>query len=519
LFSLDESALRSAEGVVAVVRDGSFVGVLAEREEQAVAAAAHAVRCSVWHDEHGATVEFRAVATEVPLREVPLDDPLGNGSALLRSQQVGTPPALGDNERVFSAEYSRPFIAHASIGPSCALARFAADGRLTVWSHSQGVFQLRSDMARGLGMRAEDISVEHVQGSGCYGHNGADDAAFDAVLLARAMPERVVRVQWSRHDELAWSPVGSAMRTRIEARIDGQGNVLHWRLQVHSGSHMNRPGSSRDGVKLLAAAHLAQSLPLGTPIDVAPEHGGGGDRNALAEYGFPAQDVAYHFHAEMPLRTSALRSLGAFANVFAIESFMDELAATTSVDPVALRLRYLQDERSREVLRAAQAMLAAGLEQETHPGRAIGCGYARYKNMAAYCAVFVELSVETEVRLHRVWCAVDAGLVINPDGVANQIEGGIVQAASWTLKEQVAWEPGRITSTDWESYPILRFSEVPEIEVRLLDAANHPALGVGEVAQGPMAAAIANAVTRALGIRPRHLPLTRDRLLALIAAA
>ncbi|MEO8923027.1 MAG: molybdopterin cofactor-binding domain-containing protein [Caldimonas sp.] len=426
------------------------------------------------------------------------------------------PPPWGGDEHIVSAEYSRPFIAHASIGPSCALARFGADGGLHIWSHSQGVFPLRSDIARALGMRAEDISVEHVQGSGCYGHNGADDVAFDAALMAREMPGRVVRVQWSRHDEFAWSPVGSAMRTRIEARVDAKGNVVHWELDVHSGSHMNRPGSSPDGIKLLAAAHLAKPLPLGTPIDATVEHGGGGDRNALVEYGFPSQGVAYHFHARMPLRTSSLRGLGAFANVFAIESFMDELAGVMDIDAVELRLRYLKDERARVVLRAAHTMVAAGLDQETHRGRAIGCGYARYKNIAAYCAVFIELSVETQVRLHRVWCAIDAGLVINPDGLVNQIEGGILQAASWTLKEQVTWKPGRITSTDWESYPILRFSEVPEIEVRLIDAANHPALGVGEAAQGPTAAAIANAVTRALGFRPRHLPFTRDRLVALI---
>jgi nicotinate dehydrogenase subunit B len=516
LVSIDESALRLSAGVTAVVRDGSFVGVLAEREEHAVAAVALAARHSRWQDERGSPVAFAAIDVEPPAQEAPNADPFEGGeSLLLRTQQTGSATAGGG--RLLRAQYSRPFIAHASIGPSCALARFDRDAGLTVWSHTQGVFQLRGDIARALGMPAAKVRVEHVQGSGCYGHNGADDVAFDAALLARATPGRVVRVQWSREDELGWSPVGSAMRTQIEARLDGQGHVLDWQLEVHSGSHMNRPGSAKDGVRLLGAGHLAEPAPLGTPIDTALEQGGGGDRNALAEYAFASQQVRYRFYPTMPLRTSSLRGLGAFENVFAIESFMDEAAEAAGIDAIEFRLRHLADPRSRAVLAAARAMTSAALADNPSPaGRAIGCGYARYKNIAAYCAIFVELSVETEVRLHRIWCAVDAGLVINPDGLANQIEGGILQAASWTLKEQVAWQAGRITSIDWARYPILRFSEVPEIEVQLMDGAGNPALGVGEAAHGPTAGAIANAMTRALGIRPRDLPFTRERLVALI---
>jgi nicotinate dehydrogenase subunit B len=240
----------------------------------------------------------------------------------------------------------------------------------------------------------------------------------------------------------------------------------------------------------------------------------------VAIYGFASQEVRYRFYPVMPLRTSSLRALGAYCNVFAIESFMDELAEMLDEDAVALRLRHLNDPRAQAVLRRAQTMVDAALAAEApHADRAIGCGFARYKNVAAYCAVFAEVSVEAEVRVHRVWCAVDAGLVVNPDGLVNQIEGGIVQSMSWTLKEQVTHEGDRITSTDWERYPILRFSEVPEIAVALMDGAGHPSLGVGETAQGPAAAAIANAVTRALGIRPRHLPITRDALIALINQA
>lgn len=503
LLSLDEDALRAQPGVVAVVRDGSFLGVLAQREEQAVAAIARAAEFCEWKT--------------APAKQGTADPFSYSEPILLRSQHAGGAPDVQRFQRELSAEYSRPFIAHASIGPSCALARFDGCGRLTVWTHSQGVFQLRADLARALRMRPDQITVKHAQGSGCYGHNGADDAALDAALLARAAPGQVVRLQWSRADELGWSPVGSSMRTRIAARFDARGSVIDWALEVDSGTHMDRPGASNDGINLLAAAHLADPAPAGTPLDTTLEHGGGGDRNARAIYDFASQTVRYRFFPDMPLRTSSLRALGAFCNVFAIESFMDELAQSLGEDAIALRLRHLSDPRARAVVNAAQAMLpAAGAPR---PGHAIGFGFGRYKNIAAYCAVFAEVSVEEEVRLTRVWCAVDAGLVVNPDGLINQIEGGIVQSASWTLKEEVTWEDGRITSTDWERYPILRFSEVPEIAVHLIDAAEHPSLGVGEAAQGPAAAAIGNAVTRALGLRPRHLPLTRAALIDLIERA
>jgi CO/xanthine dehydrogenase Mo-binding subunit len=507
LLAFDADRVRRAAGVVAMTQDGSFVGVLALREEHAIAAVALAARACAW---------------EAAPPGTPGGDPFAFGEPLLlRTQQVGTREPGAAPVRELSAVYERPFIAHASIGPSCALARFDAAGeRLEVWTHSQGVFQLRGELARALDWRPERIDVRHVQGSGCYGHNGADDVAFDAVLLARSCPGTPVRVQWSRADELGWSPVGSAMRTRIAATIDAQGKVVDWQVDIDSGTHMNRPGASTDTLHLLAAACLAEPAPPGAPLDTALEQGGGGDRNAIALYALPAQTVRYRLHPQMPLRTSSLRGLGAYCNVFAIESFIDELAEALAEDAVALRLRYLADPRARAVVAAAAAMA-----EPPAPGRAIGCGFARYKNVAAYCAVFAEVEVEADVQLTRVWCAVDAGLAINPDGLVNQIEGGIVQSASWTLKEQVAWvsdsggSGSRITSTDWDGYPILRFSEVPEIVVQVIDAHAHPPLGVGEAAQGPTAAAIANAVTRALGIRPRRLPLTRDALMALAQEA
>jgi CO/xanthine dehydrogenase Mo-binding subunit len=274
-----------------------------------------------------------------------------------------------------------------------------------------------------------------------------------------------------------------------------------------------------NGVNLLSAEALPNPPPPAEARDIPDATGGGATRNAVALYDLPHQRVVYHLIPKMPVRVSALRSLGAFANVFAIESFMDELAELAGEDPVAYRLSMLSDARARRVIETVAAMSGWRGKDQSGAGRAKGLGFARYKNKSAYAAVVVEAEVDETVRLTRVWCACDAGLVINPDGAINQVEGGIVQAASWALKEEVKFDQGRVTSLTWENYPILRFSEVPEIEVRLVDAPGQPALGLGECAQGPTAAAIGNAVARALGSRIRDLPLTRERIVSALLAS
>jgi CO/xanthine dehydrogenase Mo-binding subunit len=252
-------------------------------------------------------------------------------------------------------------------------------------------------------------------------------------------------------------------------------------------------------------------LPVPPAKDI-PLPAGGADRNSIPLYDFPAQEIAYNFIADMPLRVSALRSLGAFANVFAIESFLDELAAATGADPIEFRLHHLKDPRAREVIETV-AKAARWKKGEKGDGvRGRGLGFARYKNRSAYCAVIAEVEVVEALRVKRVIAAVDAGQVINPDGLANQIEGGIVQAISWTLKERVLWNRDRVLSRSWEGYPILRFDETPEVEVSILDRETEPALGVGECAAGPTAAALANALFGAMGVRARDLPLTPDRI-------
>ena len=499
LASLDDSRVRTMPGVAAVVREGSFVGVLAEREETAIAAQSALRKAAEW--------EF---GPPLP-RDI---------HAWLKSHasdhkvisEKTDPAAKSRSAKALEASYTKPYLSHASIGPSCAIAQFQGD-KLVVWSQSQGIFNLRRDLALALGMRERDVVVRHAEGAGCYGHNGADDVALDAALLARRSGGRPVKLQWMRDDEFAWAPCGPAMALTLRAALDSLGNVVDWQHELWSNGHSGRPGRS-DSPALVAAWHLARPFERPASINM-PLPAGAADRNAIPLYDFPSQRITNHYVREMPVRTSALRSLGAYANVFAIESFMDELALAARADPVAFRLRHLKDSRARAVIEAA-ARRAKWEAWAPAEGRGHGIGFAKYKNLGAYCAVVAEVEVGADVRVKRLFAAVDVGLVVNPDGVVNQIEGGAIQSTSWTLKEQVRLDERGIASLGWEDYPILKFSEVPAVEVELLDHPELPSVGAGEGAQGPTAAAIANAVAHALGVRVRDLPLTSERIIAAI---
>jgi CO/xanthine dehydrogenase Mo-binding subunit len=496
LESFDAAEIRKLPGVVAVVRNGSFIAVACEREEQAVAAAEEAAHAARWRR-----------APELPeAREI-----AEYLQALPHSTQTvhrrGEAPARV--ARRFDATYSRPYLAHASIGPSCAVARFSG-GRLTVWSHTQGPHHLRAQIALALGVPTDEVDVIHRDGAGCYGHNGADDVALDAALVARACG-RPVRLQWSREDELAWSPFGSAMAVRIGAGVDGAGRIVDWKHEIWSHTHIKRPGWG-EGVNLLAAWMIEPPF-RAPPAKDMPLPAGGADRNAVPLYDFGHDEVVVHFIEQMPLRVSALRALGAHANVFAIESMLDEIARALGADPLEYRLRHLSDARARAVIEAAASAAGWGTPLSSGGGaRGRGIGFARYKNASAYCAVVAEVEVAEVVRLRRVFAAVDAGQVINPDGLVNQIEGGIVQAASWALKEAVRWDRDGVRSRSWDDYPILRFGEAPEIKVVVLGHREQPPLGAGECAAGPVSAAIANALHDALGVRARHMPFTPERI-------
>jgi nicotinate dehydrogenase subunit B len=484
-------------GVVTVVREGSFLGVVAEREEVAVRAAAALAGSARW--------DVPATPDVTDVRE------WLRGTAAERSVVIDEPGPAADRDAVIAevrASYSRPFLAHASIAPSCGVAQWS-DGSVRVWSHTQGVHPLRRAIAQALDLAPSDVEVQHVEGAGCYGHNGADDAAFDAVLLARAVPGRPVQVVWSRADELGAAPFGPAMVADLAAGVDAEGCVRTWRHETWSQGHTARPGS---GVtpRLRGALDVAGTTAESSADPPLPA--GGSLRNADPIYAFPARQVIGHLSRAVAPRASALRSLGAFLNVFAIESFMDELAARAGADPLTSRLTHLTEPRARAVLRRA-ATLAGWTGRDAGPDGGHGIAVARYKGSGAYCAVVAEIEAVHEVRVRRLVIAVDAGRVISHDGLVNQIEGGAVQATSWTLLEQARFDRDGAIGTDWSSYPILRFSQVPPVTVEVLDRPDEPSLGAGEAAQGPTAAAIANAVRDALGVPVRDLPLTPDRII------
>jgi CO/xanthine dehydrogenase Mo-binding subunit len=498
LTDCDTVVIEGMPGVVKVVRDGNFLAVVAEREFQAVRAMQAMAAVARWQE--------RA--------SLPKQDDLPAALMALPSQDTTIfqhNDASVAGGKTIEATYTRPYQAHGSIGPSCAIAQFV-DGAMTVWSHTQGVYPDRAAIAEMLRMPPASIRLIQVEGSGCYGHNGADDAAADAALIARAIPGRPVRVQWMREQEHAWEPFGPAMVTKLKASLDDGGKIADWQFEVWSNTHSMRPGGAG---AMLAAQHMAQSIkpPEPKPLPL-PE--GGGDRNAIPIYKFPNARVVHHFIPDMPVRISAMRALGAYHNVFSIESFMDELAVLARADPVEFRLKHLDDARGRDVIEKAAQEFGWRKGQQAPPDRGYGFAFARYKNLAAYCAVASEVEVNRETgraRLLRAVAAVDSGQVVSPDGLTNQIEGAIMQSASWTLYEAVTFDDTRITSIDWQTYPILRFDAVPErIDVHIINRPGQPFLGSGETGQGPAAASLANAIANATGKRLRNLPLTRKRI-------
>jgi nicotinate dehydrogenase subunit B len=500
LDSFDEAAVKALPGVVAVVRDGSFLGVIAAREEQAIKARDALKRSARWSG--GEELPDPAKIYE-RLLSLSMED------KVISDKQAPLP----EGATRIAATYHRPYMAHASIGPSCALAQ-VENGKLTVWTHTQGVFPLRATMAKALDMQPAAIRCIHVEGSGCYGHNAADDVALDAALLARAAGGKPVRVQLMRDDEFMWEPYGPAMIMRAGAALK-DGRIVDWSYDVWSNSHNMRPGDP-EGVNLLAAWYLEKPKQPAPPR-AAPQPAGAGDRNAIPLYDLPRQRITSHLIKEMPLRVSALRTLGAYANVFAIESFMDELAAAAGADPVEFRLAHLKDPRAKAVIEAAAkaADWKRGQKGSGTSGR--GIAFAKYKTLATYVAVVVDLEVDGDsgrIKVPRAYAAADAGQIINPDGLTNQIEGGIVQSTSWTLHEEVRFDRNGIVSQSWDSYPILTMREAPTVSTVLINRPSEHSLGAGEAAQGPTVAAIANAFAAATGKRIRELPLHPERVKA-----
>ncbi len=506
LRSADLDAVRALPGVLQVVQDGRQFGLLAATGAQADAAWRRLEAAVHW-----ATPE--ALPDPADLRGWLQRGPHETTVVAERAAPAGPPG--GAEVRTLQAAYARPFVAHAAMGPSAALAHWQA-GRLQVWSHTQGPYNLRRDLALAFGLPEDAVVVQHAQGPGCYGHNGADDVAWDAAWLARLVPGRPVRLQWTRAQEFTEAPFGPAGLAQLEAGLDAQGRIVRWSHVLWSPGHSSRPGRAPTPT-LLGSWHTAQPFPVLPAMNVGAAMGGGADRNAVPGYAIPALRVVAHRVLDPAVRASALRSLGALLNVFAAEGFMDELAQAAGDDPLAFRLRHLDDARGRAVLERAAARAGWAPGRAGGEGQGWGLGYARYKGTGGWCAVVAQVEVAERVRVCRLVVEADLGLVVNPDGAAAQLEGGAIQATSVALLEAVQFDRQGITSRDWESYPIMRFSDVPAIDVGLADS-TEPSLGAGEASFGPTVAAIGNAVAQALGVRVRELPLTPQRIRAAIEA-
>jgi CO/xanthine dehydrogenase Mo-binding subunit len=491
LASVDDSALRDIPGA-RVVRKGDFLGVVAEREEDAVRAAR--VLKPTWSN--AALLPSMEELHDV-LMKIPATDRV--------SVDAGeVPAAISRGVKTVKARYRWPYQMHASIGASCGVADVKRDSA-TIWSSTQGAHTLKGAIADLLGMPAAGVHVIWTEGSGCYGHNGSDDAAADAALMSQLVG-RPVRVQWSRADEHGWEPKGVAMVMEIAGAVDDAGRIAGWDYSVWTPTHSGRPSAQPGGSASFVAGQLAGATP-------SSRGSLGGERNARHTYVIPNSRVTAHLLQSSPLRVSSFRGLGSPQNSFANESFMDELALAAGVDPVAFRLRHLTDPRAIAVVRAAAKLAnwSGNGKRGAGNGKGRGFGYVQYDTSEAYVAAVVDVDVDMaakSVRVPRVYVAHDCGLIVNPDGLRNQIEGNVVQAISRTLKEQVSFDRSRVTSVDWRSYPILTFVEAPEsIEIELIDHPESPSVGAGEAATSPIPGAIANAIFDATGRRLRDVPL------------
>ncbi len=495
LVSVDLAEVNAMPGIVKVIRNGSFLAIVAEREYQAIKAWTKLKSLGVWE--------------KSPIDILPSQLIGSIKSSSGKPEEVKASPGI---EEVISkaainhqAEYFRPYQMHASMGPSCALAIWE-ENLLTVWTATQGVYPVRATLADLFSLDEEKIRCIGVPGSGCYGQNGADDVSGEAALIAKELPGRHIRLQWMREDENKWEPYGTTMAFQLSAGMDSEGTITAWDTNVWSDSHSTRPNGR--------AASFVSARHLENPFEFTK--GGfsaGSYRNGIPEYSIPAKQL-HLYNYSGPLRVSSLRGLGAYGNTFAMESFLDELIHKAGKDPIDFRIKNLEDPRAKAVLEKLGEKTEWKSRQKT-ANNGFGIAYSRYKNSTSYFAVLAEVEINKAAksyRLKKLTGVIDSGLVINPDGLINQTEGGMIQAASWSMLEEVNYDQNGITSIDWFTYPILRIMEVPEVEVYIIDRPDTPPMGAGEAAMGPVSAAIANAIFDATGSRIRDLPLKAEKI-------
>ena len=505
LASVDDTQARKIRGYVATVRQGDFLAVVCANEWSAVKAS-RAIRAQ-WTQ--GADLPPKAQLDQ-HWRQMPL----AKEEATQKVGQVDA--AFGSAHQTVKASYHFTVQTHASIGPSCAVARYEK-GELVVWSASQATHSMQHELSVITRLPKERIRLIYLDGSGCYGRNGHEDATADAALIAMELG-RPVRVQWMRHDETALAPKSPPRAVDLEAALDAKGNIQGWKGDFY-----------------IALNHIQAFKPLDFPLLSATETGiprpgnwvGFLFQNAGAPYAVPNIQVTTKHVAQTFLRASHLRSPGRIENSFANESFMDELAYAAGADAAEFRLRHLQDARGKEVLQAAlkaaqwQTRPSAQVKSSARVVRGRGIAYVRYNNAITYVTTVAEVEVDRQtgqVKVLRLVVAHDCGQIINPDGVLNQIQGGAIQTVSRTLMEEVRWRGSQIESVDWASYPILRFGDVPKVETVLIDRPGLPSWGAGEQTPTTIPAAIANAIFDATGARVRQIPFAPDRVLAALQA-
>jgi CO/xanthine dehydrogenase Mo-binding subunit len=505
--SIDESSIQHISGVVKVVQEGSFVGVVAKTEWAAIQAA------------RALKVTWSRPTAKLPANRAELDDYLRNTKSAINLTPVNkgdVAAALGQGSRTFEATYRWPFQLHGMVGPSCAVADVRGD-KATIWTGTQAPFPTRLKVAKLLGIPEKNVRVIHREGSGCYGRLEPDDVPEDAVLMSRAVGEPV-RVQWMRDDEHGWEPKGPPHLTTVRAAVDSDGKITAWDFLDRSF-----PWTDAGNTPLLASRQVG--------IKATDPGFNNGARMAGEVYDFDHQKIVaanlpWQTEGPIPLRTSNLRSPGETQRCFASECFMDEIAAALHVDAVQFRLRYLSDTRHREVLLAATQK--AGWKERPSPGPVVSGSKAHGRGVAiagheprTLIAAVAEVEVNRstgKVHINRVTLAHDCGLIVNPDGVRNQVQGNVIQGVSRTLLEEVQFDASGVKSLDWKTYPFLTFAEVPEIDIVLINRPDMPPLGAGEAAIVAVPAAIGNAIFDATGVRLRDVPLTPQRVLDALKA-
>ena len=504
LSTINQSTIKKIEAKgLQIIRDGSFIAVSGASEWDVVKAATSLGLACTW-DHNGGLLE-----TDISAHLA--SENAERFCVVKGTPQIGQVPAPLDAPDM-SARFERPYQIHGALAPSAALAEWTGD-TLILRSHSQGIYPLRDAIADSLGLSTHQVEITHMPGSGCYGHNGADDAAFEAALIAIACPNTPILLKWSREDEHAWEPFAPAMAVQVDAKLADR-QIIAFSVEAYSDTHRGRPrpGPNRAGpAKLLANRFRAAAMaPYVSPPNMGTH--AGMHRNLDPAYAFPERRLIKNLVRGLPHRTSAMRCLGAVANVFAIESSMDEIANQVHADPIAFRQEHLDDPRASAVLQELDRRMKARGQKREGIGR--GIAYAQYKNVMTRVGVGIDVMVTDTavVRLDHATIVADAGRVIDPDGLTAQLEGGFMQAASWALCEEVTWDRNGIMSRDWDSYPVIRFDNVPVIDVVLLNALEHPSVGAGEASPGPTVAAIANAIHDCIGLRLRRIPFTADVL-------